>query len=190
MWTLGSSGPGFTTPAVNLSNFRFAPLGEQHLPMLHEWLSRPHVSAWWGSASTVDELHQQYLQPADRPNTTSAFIAFVAGAPVGFIQCYVVMASGDGWWESETDPGARGIDQFVADEAQLGVGVGRALIRAFVEVVFADPAVTTVQADPDLHNERAIRCYRAVGFDVVGPVATPDGEALLMRCTRQSYRQV
>jgi hypothetical protein len=34
--------------------------------------------------------------------------------------------------------------------------------------------------------ERAIRCYAAAGFYPVGPVITPDGQALLMRCTRQS----
>ena len=106
------------------------------------------------------------------------------GEPVGFIQCYVVMGSGDGWWEAETDPGARGIDQFLADPDRLGRGLGRAMIGAFVERLFADPSVTVVQTDPDPANVRAIRCYEAAGFERVALVATPGGDALLMRRRR------
>jgi RimJ/RimL family protein N-acetyltransferase len=104
---------------------------------------------------------------------------------VGFVQSYVVLGSGDGWWEDETDPGARGIDQFLAHESQLNQGLGRAMVRAFVARLFADAAVTVVQTDPSPDNTRAIRCYAAAGFEPVGEVTTPDGPALLMRCRRR-----
>lgn len=159
--------------------FRFAPLRESDLPLLHEWLQRPHVAAWWQPVPTLEELRADYF-PA-QPDGTQAFIAWHAGEPVGFIQCYTVLGSGDGWWPDETDPGARGIDQFLADGSRLGQGLGRAMIRAFVQQVFADPAVTVIQTDPQPDNERAIRCYRASGFRDVGIVNTPDGPALLMR---------
>ena len=152
--------------------------------MLREWLLRPHVAAWWGEAGTIDELHADYLASRDEPTATRAFIAMLDDAPVGFVQSYVVKGSGGGWWEDETDPGARGIDQFIADARRLGQGLGRAMVRAFVQRMFEDPAVTVVQTDPDPDNERAIRCYEAAGFVRVGLVTTPDGEALLMRCPR------
>jgi RimJ/RimL family protein N-acetyltransferase len=90
------------------------------------------------------------------------------------------MGSGAGWWEQETDPGARGIDQFLANPEQLGQGLGTAMISAFVNQLFQDPTVTKVQTDPSPKNERAIRCYRRVGFVEAGEVITPDGLALLM----------
>ena len=152
--------------------------------MLHTWLTRPHVAAWWQPTPTLDELREDYLPPGGEPPQAQAFIAHQGGVPIGFIQCYRVMGCGDGWWPDEVDPGARGIDQFLAEEAQLGQGLGRAMIRAFVERLFQDPAVTTVQTDPDPDNLRAVRCYRAAGFVDVGPVATPDGIALLMRRAR------
>jgi RimJ/RimL family protein N-acetyltransferase len=168
--------------------FTFTPItDEQQLSLLHGWLSRPHVAAWWAPTPTLGELRHDYLTGLDSQagvTGTRACIAHLNGEPVGFIQCYVVMGSGDGWWEDETDPGARGIDQFLADGARLGQGLGRAMIRAFVTGLFTDPEVTTVQTDPHPANERAIRCYRAAGFATVGPVVTPDGQALLMRCTR------
>jgi ribosomal protein S18 acetylase RimI-like enzyme len=116
----------------------------------------------------------------NQSNATRAYIAHLDGEPIGFIQSYVVMGCGGGWWESETDPGAQGIDQFLAEADQLGRGLGRAMIRAFVRRLFAEPGVTVVQTDP--RNERAIRCYAAAGFYPVSPIVTPDGHALLMRC--------
>jgi RimJ/RimL family protein N-acetyltransferase len=163
---------------------RFVRLRAEHLPLLHTWLTRPHAAQWWHPTPSVDELHADYIATQDEPNATRAYLAHEGDEPIGFIQRYVVMGSGDGWWEDETDPGARGIDQFLADEHRLGQGLGRRMIRAFVEQLFADPAVTVVQTDPAPHNTRAIRCYRAAGFRDVGEVMTPDGPALLMRCHR------
>jgi RimJ/RimL family protein N-acetyltransferase len=150
--------------------------------VLREWLLRPHVAAWWGPADSIDELRSEYLLSVDQPNAMRAYIAHMDGEPIDFIEAYVVIGCGGGWWESETDPGARGIDQFLTEADQLGRGLGRAMIRAFVRRLFADPGVTVIQTDPDPRNERAIRCYTAAGFYPVGPIITPDGHALLMRC--------
>ncbi|HKP66296.1 MAG TPA: GNAT family N-acetyltransferase [Casimicrobiaceae bacterium] len=169
-----------------MSAFTFRALSRDDVPMLHEWLQRPHVRRWWLEPSTIAELEHDYI--LDTESTTRAFIAMRDDRPVGFIQSYVVMGSGNGWWENETDPGARGIDQFLADEAELGRHMGRAMIAAFVDELFVDPEVTSVQTDPSPDNERAIRCYRAVGFGKIGVVDTPDGPALLMRVGRPPGR--
>ena len=167
-------------------NFRFDPLAEPHLPMLREWLLRAHVAEWWGEADSIEELRSDHILGAGRAGAAQAYIASVGTRAIGFIQSYVVMGSGGGWWEDESDPGARGIDQFLAEAGQLGQGLGRRMIRAFVGRLFSDPEVSSVQTDPNPKNVRAVRCYKAVGFQSVGPVNTPDGPALLMRCTRQS----
>jgi RimJ/RimL family protein N-acetyltransferase len=158
----------------------FRPLAASDLLMLHEWLHRPHVSEWWGNPSTYAEVERDYLPFTTGESTTQAYIVLLENKPIGFIQSYIVMGSGDGWWEQETDPGARGIDQFLANPEQLSQGLGRAMIHAFVDQLFQDPLVTKVQTDPSPQNERAIRCYRRVGFVDVGEVVTPDGSALLM----------
>jgi RimJ/RimL family protein N-acetyltransferase len=165
-------------------DFHFEPLREADLPRLHEWLTRTHVAEWWQPTPAVEDLRRDYLAPEPGPNATRAYIAFHGEKAIGFIQCYVVLGSGGGWWEDETDPGARGIDQFLCDGDRLGQGMGSAMIRAFVERLFEDPAVTVVQVDPHPANERAVRCYLRAGFQAVGPVETPDGPALLMRRER------
>ena len=163
--------------------FTFKPLTPEDLPMLHEWLHRPHVRQWWREPSTIAELERDYVLPS-ADSSTHAYIAMRDDSPVGFFQSYVVMGSGDGWWTSETDPGARGIDQFLANASDLGHGIGRAMIRAFVDRLFEDPCVTSVQTDPAPDNERAMRSYRGAGFATIGDVDTPDGPATLMRIER------
>jgi RimJ/RimL family protein N-acetyltransferase len=170
-------------PERGAVTFAFRPLTPEDLPMLHEWLLRPHVRQWWHEPSTIAELDRDYVSPS-ADSSTHAYIAMRGDMPIGFIQSYVVMGSGAGWWTGETDAGARGIDAFLANASDLGQGLGRALIRAFVDRLFADADVTTVQADPARDNVRAIRSYRGAGFAIVGDVDTPDGPATLMRVER------
>lgn len=167
------------TPA----NFRFDPVREQHLLLLHEWLTRPHVARWWRPTPSLDALRHDYLADAAE-GAARGYIAVLRSQPIGFVQCYTVVGCGEGWWEQETDPGARGIDQFLAESSVLGKGLGAAMVRSFVEGLFARPEVTVVQTDPHPANERAIRSYMRAGFRPAGRITTPDGPALLMRRTR------
>ena len=152
------------------------------LPRMHSWLSQPHWTQWWGPAPTLDEVHDEYGALIKDRTKVQPYIALLDGQPFGYIQSYVAMGSGCGWWEDETDPGVRGIDQSIADATQLGRGLGTAMVKAFVARLLADPQVTHIQTDPDPRNARAIRCYEKAGFRAVGEVQTPDGTALLMVC--------
>jgi RimJ/RimL family protein N-acetyltransferase len=161
----------------------FRPLIEADLEMFRDWLLRPHVKQWWGddeATRSLAALHAHYSPRWQAESKVSCYIAELNGQALGFIQNYVVMGSGDGWWEDETDLGARGTDQFLAHAEQLGQGLGTHMVQTFVRRLFADPAVSKVQTDPHPSNARAIACYRKCGFEAVGEVITPDGPALLM----------
>jgi RimJ/RimL family protein N-acetyltransferase len=155
-------------------------------PMLYEWLARPHVAEWWSPTPSLEEVVAEF-SPLTRPDhRDQAYIVLDGSREIGYIQSYVVKDCGDGWWEDEQDPGARGIDQFLADAGALGRGIGTEMVRAFVARLFEDPSVTRVQTDPDPRNARAIRCYQKAGLHAVRQVDTPDGRALLMMCTRET----
>ncbi|HEX8253632.1 MAG TPA: GNAT family N-acetyltransferase, partial [Thermoanaerobaculia bacterium] len=164
----------------------FRPLTMHDLPLMHEWLMRPHVAEWWGGPESLADREAELGPLTDEgSDSTRGYIAMLDGAPIGFIQSYVALGSGDGWWADEREPGVRGIDQFLANEHELNRGLGTAMVRAFVEKLFFDPAVTRIQTDPRPENARAIRCYEKAGFRAVGEVETPDGRALLMICERR-----
>jgi RimJ/RimL family protein N-acetyltransferase len=169
---------------VNAATITFRPLVVDDLPLLHAWVQRPHVAQWWDTPRTAAEIEAEYRPVAEGRTSTRACIALCEDTPIGFIQSYVVVGAGDGWWGDEKDPGARGIDQFLADAHRLDQGLGTAMIQAFLRRLFADPAVTQVQTDPSPQNARAIRCYEKSGFRAAGIVETPDGPVLLMRCMR------
>jgi aminoglycoside 6'-N-acetyltransferase Ib len=162
----------------------FRPLTPADLPLLHEWLARPHVAEWWGRPQSLAEVEQEFGPLMGDQSTTRPYIALRDGRPIGYIQSYVALGSGDRWWPDEHDPGVRGIDQFLAHFGQLGRGLGTAMVRAFIQQLFTDPAVTRIQTDPSPGNSRAIRCYEKAGFRAVREVDTPDGRALLMVCDR------
>ena len=156
--------------------------------MLHEWLNRPHIVEWWGGEDarpSLADVRQQYLPRVMAEESVTPYIVMLGAEPIGYAQSYVAMGSGGGWWEEETDPGVRGIDQSLANAEQLGRGLGTRMVRALVELLFADPSVTKIQTDPDPRNLRAIRCYEKAGFVRQKVIATPDGPALYMTQTRQ-----
>jgi RimJ/RimL family protein N-acetyltransferase len=90
------------------------------------------------------------------------------------------MGAGEGWWEDEHDPGACGVDRFSGHPHCLDQGLGTAMLRSFLALMFDEPEVTLIQADPPPNNHRAIRCYAKAGFAMVARVVTPHGPALPM----------
>jgi len=165
---------------------------EHDLPMLHEWLNRPHIVEWWGgdeARPSLEAVQRQYLPSVLAEEGVTPYIAMLDQVPIGYAQSYVALGSGDGWWEDETDPGVRGIDQSLANPDQLGKGLGTRLVAALVDLLFADPTVTKIQTDPAPDNLRAIRCYEKAGFRQVKEIVTPDGPAVYMLQSRQSYER-
>jgi AacA4 family aminoglycoside N(6')-acetyltransferase len=178
-------------PASEL-NVTLRLMTEHDLPMLRDWLNRPHIVEWWGGEDerpTLDEVLEHYLPRVMAEESVTPYIAMLGEEPIGYAQSYVALGSGDGWWEDETDPGVRGIDQSLANPAQLNKGLGTILVRTLVETLFADPAVTKIQTDPSPSNSRAIRCYEKAGFVQQGVITTPDGPAVYMVQTRQAFER-
>ena len=167
----------------------FRPLATTDLPMLREWLARPHVAEWWGPPQTLAELETEFAPSIAGTIRLRCFIARHGGDDIGYIQWYAPADfHHEGWWLDVHDEHMRGIDQFLAHEHQLGRGLGTAMVKAFVAELFADPAVTRIQTDPSPANARAIRAYEKAGFRRVGEIETPDGRALLMHCDRPASR--
>ena len=166
---------------------------EQDLPLLHEWLQRPHIGEWWGGEAErpkdLAETRARYLPRVLADQRVTPYIAMLGDEPIGYAQSYVALGSGDGWWEDETDPGVRGIDQSLAAPELLGRGLGTRLVTALVERLLADPEVSRIQTDPAPANLRAIRCYEKAGFRRLRTIVTPDGPAEYMVRDRQEKRR-
>lgn len=167
-------------PQEEAPRFEFRPLGEPDLPLLFEWLNRPHLLEWWGGKQSLEEVREKYLPRIAGKDAARPFLAHTDGRPVGYIQYYLAAAGSKEWWPDDPGPGVLGIDQFLADADRLCRGLGTAMLSQFAARLFADPSVTEIRVDPRPDNARAIRCYAKVGFQEIGPITTPDGPALFM----------
>jgi AacA4 family aminoglycoside N(6')-acetyltransferase len=178
--------PTLPPEAIAVAPLTLRPMTAADLPMLHDWLQRPHVRRWWDDDATrsLDHVRAKYLPRVLAEDRVTPYIALLADTPFGYAQSYVALGSGGGWWSDETDPGVRGIDQFIADESLLGRGLGTRLVTGLVQRLLHDPAVSAIQTDPDPANLRAIRCYEKAGFAALRTIVTPDGPALYMRRER------
>lgn len=165
---------------------------ELDLPMLHDWLNRPHIHEWWGvgePSPTLADVQKDYAPSALQAASVTPYIVMLDDQPIGYAQSYVALGSGDGWWEEITDPGVRGIDTSLANPSQLGKGLGTQLVSLLVERLFSDPQVTMIQIDPSPSNHRAIRCYEKAGFVRQKTITTPDGLAVYMTQTRENFNK-
>ena len=156
----------------------FRPLVSDDLPLLHDWLGREHVRAWWGDRGTLDETVAEYLPSIEGADPTDLFAIVVDGRDVGLIQTYLIDDYPD--WAALIDAGddAAGLDIFLADEELLGRGLGTEVIRRFVAaVVFARAATRACVADPAVRNVSSVRAFEKAGFSAVMTFLDPgDGE--------------
>ena len=154
------------------SQYQFRPMSAEDLPLVRNWLARPHVAEWWHDADVFDFVSGDlgHLDMAQ-------FIVTVDARPLGYLQCYNMSE-----WNSGFGPqpaGTRGIDQFIGEPGMVERGHGSAFIRAFIDGLMA-AGIPRVLTDPDPANTRAIRAYEKAGFRGDRLVDTPDGRALLM----------
>ena len=158
--------------------FTFQRLTAADLPLLHDWLNRPHVAARWDGPVRLEDMPEKF-GPHLVSDTVFGYLAHRDGKPMAYVQAYDATHAGDGWWP-DAAPGTWGIDQFLANEEDLGKGIGSQMVRQFTELVFERHRATAILTDPAPDNARAIRCYEKAGFVAVGETVTPDGPALLM----------
>ncbi len=129
------------------------PLRPDDVPVLAAIAAEPSVARWWRDVPEAD-LRAKVAGEDD----VTAFAVEVEGAVVGMLE-----------FHEETEPDYRhaGIDLFLATSAQ-GRGLGREAVSLAVEHLLGDLEHHRITIDPAADNERAIRCYEAVGFRTVG----------------------
>jgi aminoglycoside 6'-N-acetyltransferase len=129
------------------------PMTEHDLGAVAAMLAEPSVRGWWGDQDP-DKIRSELLEDAE----VETFAIDVEGTLAG-----VVLVA------EENTPEYRhaGLDISLATEFQ-GRGLGREALRLVIDHLAGERGHHRFTIDPDAGNERAIRCYTAVGFRPVG----------------------
>lgn len=160
-------------PTLSRAAVTLRPGGTDDLGALLTILAEPFVACWWGTPETAEGLADR-LEGSD---DALLLVVEVEGAVAGGIEL---------WEELDPDYRHAGIDVFLGERWQ-GRRLGRSIVSLAVAHLLESRGHHRVTIDPSTANERAIRCYRAVGFRPVGVLRSyergPDGtwrDGLLM----------
>jgi len=167
----------------------FRPLSRADFPLLQRWLVEPHVLIWWRDPLDLAGVHAKYGPRVDGAEPTYVFVIEVAGRSAGWIQWYRWSDYPAHAEQLGAAPASAGIDLAIGEKEMTGRGLGPDMIREFLQqVVFIDPAVTAIFADPQEANLRSLNAFQKAGFTVAQKVKLP-GENF-QRCVMRLERSL
>jgi aminoglycoside 6'-N-acetyltransferase len=154
--------------------YGFRSVTRKDLPMLAQWLRKPHLAEWWGDPD--DSLAE--ITAAIESIETEPLIIELDGAPIGYLQSYDPHLESDHPYQDQPI-GTFGIDISIGLPDLVGKGHGSAIIRQFADQLFDEGALRVI-VDPDPANLRAIRAYEKAGFRTFDTRVSKYGPALMM----------
>ncbi|KZM50810.1 GNAT family N-acetyltransferase [Labrenzia sp. OB1] len=160
----------------------FRPVTREDLPILADWMARPHWREWWGEPETELGYIRDMIEGRD---TTCPFIFRLEGVDKGYCQVWYVGDQQetefveDYPWLKWLPQDAAGVDLALAEERDLSRGLGTEVLRAFVRKLRREGHERIV-IDPDPANLRAVKAYRKAGFREIGNLLGRTGDNLLM----------
>jgi len=154
-----------------LASISFRPLERSDFPLLQEWLSAPHVAAWWNERSDLASVEAKYGPRVDGTEPTHVSVVEQEGRPIGWIQWYLWAAYPEHARQLGAEPASAGIDLAIGELKMTGFGLGPVTIREFLtQFVFTNPTVCAVVTDPEERNVRSLRAFKKAGFNTVKTV--------------------
>jgi RimJ/RimL family protein N-acetyltransferase len=113
-------------------------------------------------------------------------VILLGGAPIGFIQTYLIRDHPEYAQAVQVGEGAAGVDLFIGEESAVHRGLGPQILRRFLhEIVFGGLGASACIIGPQPENASAIRAYEKTGFKHLKTVQSPgspgEGREYLMR---------
>lgn len=177
----------------------FRRLAADDLPLLAEWLARPHVARWWNHETSLDAVARDFGPAMRGEEPSEDFVALAGGEPVGLVQRCRLHDYPE--YIAELQPvldvpaGALSIDYLLGDAARTGQGLGTAMIAAMLARSWSDhPDASCVIVPVSAGNVASWRALEKAGFRQVArgdlkpdnPVDPPDH--VVLRIDRPCHR--
>jgi aminoglycoside 6'-N-acetyltransferase len=193
-----------STRVETVLQFRFRPLTDDDLPLMHRWLNEPGVVQWWEDddvswEGVVNDYGSGHGDPVEHwicsvcgidPEVAGRLNVDGSGfVAAGWIQNYKVAdfaQVSELWATVDAVEGAVGIDYLIGEPALRGLGVGSGMIAAFAHFIFCRPnPPPQLASDPTAANVASWRALEKAGFRLGGTVHDAElGEHRIMLLDR------
>jgi aminoglycoside 6'-N-acetyltransferase len=123
---------------------------------------------------------------------SDVFLYYIAEAderPVGVVAVCDPHLEPTHYW-GHIEPNLRAIDIWIGSAEDRGRGYGTQMMRAALELCFADVRVTGIVIDPLASNARAHKFYRKLGFEPVGRRRFGDDDCLVHALSRYRWEML
>ncbi|MFJ5766846.1 GNAT family N-acetyltransferase [Lysinibacillus sp. NPDC093210] len=138
--------------------------------LMTKWLRTKEVLEFYGdinSPYTIEEVRKKYEPRIRGECTVSPFIVELDDLAIGYMQHYPIQVHEQkdfGYLENQV---IYGIDQFIGNPNLFNKGYGTTMVSKFIDFIIKTTDVEIIILDPEISNERAIRCYEKCGFSKV-----------------------
>ncbi|MFD5318869.1 GNAT family N-acetyltransferase [Streptomyces sp. NPDC127098] len=160
--------------------FAFRRLTEPDFPLLAGWLARPHVARWWHHETSAEAVARDFGPAARGEEPSDDLLALFDRRPAGLVQRCAFADYPE--YRAElaavvpVPAGAVTVDYLIGEPGLLGRGLGAAMVRAVLELTWAElPAVGCVLVPVVAANRASWRTLERAGLRRVGAgELTPD----------------
>ena len=143
------------------------PMTEDDLATFRGWLGQPHFARWFLQDATAEHEVDERRASLAAGSATHALMAELDGRAVAWTQWYRWADYPDEAMHYDALPGEVGIDYGIGDPADIGRGIGTALIEALVLHVRRVLPGAGVLVGPSAANAASCRVLEKNGFTVV-----------------------
>ncbi|MFS1516383.1 GNAT family N-acetyltransferase [Bacillus sp. SCS-151] len=136
--------------------------------LLAKWLSNPIVLKYYEGRDNPFNVEKVNMEFYNRLNGVTGCIVEYEGVEIGYIQFYELDdATRKAYDYVKIPERIYGIDQFIGEVEYWNKGIGTLLVRSMVKFLCEKKQADRVVMDPQMWNDRAIRCYEKCGFNKV-----------------------
>lgn len=126
---------------------------------LRNWFLEPELKQWvWcdekdEASVPLERIIEKYGARVKNPVDVFPYFILSDGEPIGFIQYYLAGEK------------RIGLDMWIGIAGERNRGYGSQALHQMVEIIRSrHPEVKELFIDPELANQRAVRCYQKAGF--------------------------
>lgn len=150
---------------IENKDLRVCTLVDKDRTLLAKWLSNPEVLRYYEGRDNpfnVEKVEQEFF---DADEDVARCLIEFNEKPIGYLQFYEVAEDERQIYDyDDSEEVIYGMDQFIGETGYWNKGIGTQLVRLVVTYLMRDKGANRIVMDPQIQNERAIRCYEKCGF--------------------------